>query len=163
MDVIQLPAASTARQIMELKPQGLVVSNGPGEPALNSKVINILKEMLGQMPIWGIGLGFAILALAVGAKLNKLLPGHFNGNHTIQELNSGRIGVSDQNILYTLDEKSLPGQMRVTYRSLIDNSAAGFSENKLALLGTAFNPESGGGPLGDDALFVNFISLMEQN
>ena len=159
MDIIQLPAASSARQILELKPQGLVVSGGPGNP--NSQVTDTLKELLGQMPIWGIGLGFLSLALALGGKLEKLLPGHFNGSQTILDLGSGRIGVSDQNILWTLDENVLAGQMQITYRSQIDDSAAGFVEDKLALMATAFNPETGGA--GDEALFVNFVSLMEQS
>lgn len=160
MELMVLPANTTSQQIMELKPHGLIVSSGPGSPHSIDYVVKTLSELIGKLPMWGIGLGHLALAKAAGAGLRKAIPGYFSGSQAVQETVSKKVGVSDQNLLYALDNSALPPDFRITYRNQLDDSIAGFVHNRFPLMGVSFNPEVPGCPLGDSALFADFTRML---
>ncbi len=160
LELVVLPASTGAQQIMELKPHGLIVSGGPGAPTAVPYVLAALKELIGKMPVWGIGLGHLLLAEAVGAEVEKAVPGYFAGSQTVQEMQSGKVGVSEQNITHRLRAATLPAGVKLTYSNQVDNSIAGFMHEKLPLMGVSFHPEVWGGPLGDSAPFADFTRML---
>lgn len=160
-DLMILPAGTTSRQIMDIKPHGLIVSGGPGSPQALNYVVNTLRELTGRLPMWGIGLGCLVLAEAHGAQTINAIPGYFAGSQPVKEVAGGHAGISDQNLTYTIKPDTLPADIKVSYQNQIDGSIAGFVHSKLPVMGVAFNPESSGAPLGDNALFAEFTRMLD--
>jgi len=160
--VTVVPAHTPATEALARKPDGIFLSNGPGDPAAVAYAQPIIRELLGQVPIMGICLGHQILALAVGAKTYKLKFGHRGANQPVKELSSGRIEITAQNHGFAVDEASLAGTgARVTHVSLNDGTVEGIELPEKRAFSVQYHPESSPGPHDSRSLFSRFVSLME--
>jgi carbamoyl-phosphate synthase small subunit len=160
--VTVVPAQTSAAQALAFKPDGIFLSNGPGDPAPCDYAIAAIREFIAaRIPIFGICLGHQLLALAVGARTQKMKFGHHGANHPVQNLNSGRVMITSQNHGFTVDEPSLPGNVRITHRSLFDDSNQGIELTDAPAFSFQGHPEASPGPHDVDGLFDRFIALME--
>lgn len=159
--VIAVPADSNAETILSFKPDGLVLSNGPGNPECCDYAIKEVKKLVQSLPIFGICLGHQLLALALGAKTYKLSFGHRGGNHTVKDIASGKCFISSQNHGYAVDEKSLAGtDLMVSYINLNDNTVEGLHHCNLPVMSVQFHPEATPGPQDTGYLFDQFLLLI---
>jgi len=159
--VIVMPAKSGAAEIMAIKPDGLMLSNGPGDPAAVSYVIDTVRELLGRLPIFGICLGQQMLGLAMGGKTYKLKFGHHGGNHPVKDLKTGKVYITVQNHGFCVDIDSLNKRdIEVTHVNLNDNTLEGIRHRKQPVFSVQFHPEAGPGPHDAAYLFDHFIGLM---
>ena len=160
--VTVLPAKSSAEEVLKLNPDGVFLSNGPGDPEPCDYAIAAIREILERkIPIFGICLGHQLLALAVGAKTLKMKFGHHGANHPVQDLVSRRVMISSQNHGFAVDAETLPENAEVTHVSLFDGSLQGFSLQDRPAFCFQGHPEASPGPQDVDYLFDRFISLME--
>jgi carbamoyl-phosphate synthase small subunit len=149
---------------MELEPDGVVLSNGPGDPEAVTEVIQLARELIGRVPIFGICLGHQILALAFGGRTYKLKFGHRGVNHPVKDLRTGRIEITTQNHGFCVDMDSLAGTGMVqTHVNLNDNSCEGMRHQELPIFSVQFHPEAGPGPHDACHLFDDFIELMRKH
>jgi len=160
-----VPAQTSAEHVMGMNPDGVLLSNGPGDPAACDYAIQATRELLEHgMPLFGICLGFQILGLACGAKAIKMKFGHHGSNHPVAELaalgEKQRVLITSQNHGFALDEASLPDCLRVTHRSLFDESLQGMIHQSKPAFGFQGHPEAGPGPHDAACLFNQFIELM---
>jgi len=154
------PAGATAGQIRELSPSGVLVGNGPGDPAAVTETISILRELIGTVPIFGICLGHQMLALALGAETYKLRFGHHGANVPVLNIPAGRVEITSQNHGFAVEAGSLQRVGgRVTHINLNDRSLEGFVQPDKALLAVQFHPEASPGPHDADYLFARFIEV----
>jgi carbamoyl-phosphate synthase small subunit len=159
--VVVVPAKATAAEIMALKPAGLLLSNGPGDPAAVSYVIDTVRQLLGKLPMFGICLGQQMLGLALGGKTFKLKFGHHGGNHPVKDLKTGRVYITVQNHGFCVDIDSLNKRdIEITHVNLNDNTLEGIRHKKLPVFSVQFHPEAGPGPRDAGYLFGQFIGLM---
>ena len=142
---------------------GIMLSNGPGDPAENTEIIANLRAMIGRKPIMGICLGFQMLGLALGGNTEKLLFGHRGTNHPVKDLTTGRVYITSQNHGYAVMASTLPEDVKVTHLSWNDRTVEGFECKQKQLFGVQFHPEASPGPHDTHGLFKRFISLMEEN
>lgn len=162
-NVTVVPFDTTAQEIMKMRPDGLFLSNGPGNPEDVTPVIEVVRELQGRLPIFGICLGHQMISLALGAKTFKMKFGHRGGNHPVMNLETGKIEITSQNHSYAVDDKSLEGTPLVmTHKNLLDNTAEGVESKELNIFSVQYHPESAPGPQDSDYLFDKFISLMEK-
>ena len=160
--VIRVPYDTSAREILSFRPDGVLFSNGPGDPEDVPETIKTAKELLGQLPVFGICLGHQILALASGAKTYKMKFGHRGGNHPVKNLLTGKIGITSQNHSYTVDLSSVAGTgLKVTHVNLLDGTAEGLECPEKRMFSVQFHPESAPGPEDSTALFDEFIRMTE--
>lgn len=160
--VTVVPPWTTSREILDLKPDGVLLSNGPGDPSAVTSVIETTRLLLGKIPIFGICLGHQLLCLAFGGKTYKLKFGHHGGNHPVKDLKTGKIFISVQNHGFCADENSLPDKdIEITHMNLNDNTVEGLSHRKLPVFSVQFHPEASPGPHDTKYLFENFIQLMK--
>ena len=171
--VTLLPYNTKAHTILELTPDGIMLSNGPGDPAENTDVIEEIKqicewnkEQMKSQPekaiaIFGICLGHQILALARGAKTSKLKYGHRGGNHPVKESESGRVYITSQNHGYAVENQNLPAFARQSFTNLNDGTCEGLIYTDIPAFSVQFHPEACGGPHDTNFLFDNFLKLME--
>ncbi len=155
-----VPADTSAQDILKLNPDGIFLSNGPGDPEPVTYAIRTVKALLGRKPIFGICLGHQILALALGAKTYKMKFGHRGGNHPVKNLISGRVEITSQNHGFAVDADSLSDGIEPTHRNLNDNSLEGFRCTDLPAFAVQYHPESSPGPHDSRYLFGEFIKLM---
>ena len=156
-----VPAETSADEVIKLKPNGVFLSNGPGDPGPCTYAIAATQELLKiNMPIFGICLGHQILALATGAKTYKMKFGHHGANHPVKDLNSGRVSITSQNHGFAVDEKSLPANVRPTHISLFDGSLQGLELINQAAFSFQGHPEASPGPHDIGYLFDRFINSM---
>ena len=161
--VTVLPAQTPVEEVFRLKPDGVFLSNGPGDPEPCDYAINAIKEVLGKgIPTFGICLGHQLLALASGAKTRKMKFGHHGANHPVQDLDSGRVMITSQNHGFAVDEATLPANLRVTHKSLFDGSNQGITRTDVPAFSFQGHPEASPGPHDVDYLFDRFIGLMQQ-
>ncbi|BAN34759.1 carbamoyl-phosphate synthase small subunit [Sulfuricella denitrificans skB26] len=161
--VTVLPAQTPVEEVFKLKPDGVFLSNGPGDPEPCDYAINAIKEVLGQgIPTFGICLGHQLLALASGAKTRKMKFGHHGANHPVQDIDSGRVMITSQNHGFTVDETTLPANLCVTHKSLFDGSNQGITRTDVPAFSFQGHPEASPGPHDADYLFDRFIGLMQQ-
>jgi carbamoyl-phosphate synthase small subunit len=159
--VTVVPATTPAADVLALKPDGVFLSNGPGDPEPCTYAIEAIKVFLEQnMPIFGICLGHQLLALASGAKTEKMKFGHHGANHPVQNIESGRVMISSQNHGFAVNEASLPANLRATYKSLFDGSLQGIARTDKPAFSFQGHPEASPGPHDVESLFDDFISLM---
>lgn len=159
-----VPAKTPAEQVLALKPDGVFLSNGPGDPEPCTYAITAIQSLLEQrIPLFGICLGHQLLALASGAKTEKMKFGHHGANHPVQELATGRVMISSQNHGFAVDEQSLPEYLIATHRSLFDGSLQGIKRLDCPAFGFQGHPEASPGPHDIEALFDEFIAMMEQH
>ena len=159
--VTVVPAATPASDVLALQPDGVFLSNGPGDPEPCEYAIEAIQALLRtDIPVFGICLGVQLLGLAAGARTVKMKFGHHGANHPVQDLDSGRVMITSQNHGFALDEKSLPAHIRPTHRSLFDGSLQGIELNEGRAFGFQGHPEASPGPHDVAPLFDRFISLM---
>lgn len=159
--VTVVPAQSSAEEVLALAPDGVFLSNGPGDPAPCDYAITAIQTLLAkQIPIFGICLGHQLLALAAGAKTLKMKFGHHGANHPVQDLRTGRVMISSQNHGFAVDESSLPDHIQVTHRSLFDGSNQGIALSNAPAFSFQGHPEASPGPRDVEGLFGQFSALM---
>lgn len=162
--VTVVPWNTSAEVIDSLKPDGIFISNGPGDPQDVPQTISSIKKLIGKYPIFGICLGHQIISLAYGAKTYKLKFGHRGGNHPVRDLKTGKIEITSQNHSYAVDTASLEGTPLVTtHVNLLDNTVEGVKSTKDKVFSVQYHPESAPGPQDSTYLFDRFIKLMEEN
>ena len=157
-----VPATSPAEDVLNLRPDGIFLSNGPGDPEPCDYAIKAIRTFLErQLPIFGICLGHQLLGLAAGARTVKMKFGHHGANHPVQELATGRVLITSQNHGFAVDEASLPGNVRPTHRSLFDDSLQGIELTDRPAYGFQGHPEASPGPHDLESLFDRFLLLMQ--
>lgn len=157
-----VPAKTTAKQALALNPDGIFLSNGPGDPAPCSYAIDAIKQFLNtDIPIFGICLGHQLLALACGAKTIKMKFGHHGGNHPVKDLENNKVMITAQNHGFAVDEASLPAHLRATHKSLFDGSLQGIHHNQKPAFSFQGHPEASPGPHDAASLFDHFIELIK--
>ncbi len=162
-NVTVVPYNTTAQEILNMRPDGLFLSNGPGNPEDVQEVISVVKELKGKLPIFGICLGHQMISLALGAKTFKMKFGHRGGNHPVMNMATGKIEITSQNHSYAVDVKSLENtELTLTHKNLLDDTAEGVKSEKNKLFSVQYHPESAPGPQDSAYLFDEFIALMEK-
>jgi carbamoyl-phosphate synthase small subunit len=163
--VTVVPCKTSAKEILKLNPNGVFLSNGPGDPAATGKyAISIIKELIkNNVPIFGICLGHQILALTLGAKSKKMKLGHRGANHPVKNLIKGNVEITSQNHGFEIIKKSLPKNVEVTHKSLFDNCIEGIRLKNKPIFSVQYHPESNPGPQDSVYLFKEFINYMKKN
>jgi carbamoyl-phosphate synthase small subunit len=158
--VTVVPAQTSAAAILEHKPAGVFVSNGPGDPAAVGYVIETIRALLGRIPLFGICLGHQLLALALGARTYKLKFGHRGGNHPVKDLRTQKVAITAHNHGFAVEAESLPASARVTHIDLNDGTCEGIEVPHLRAFSIQFHPEAGPGPHDALAHFSHFRRLI---
>ncbi|MFA5144429.1 MAG: glutamine-hydrolyzing carbamoyl-phosphate synthase small subunit [Candidatus Omnitrophota bacterium] len=159
---IVMPADTEAAEILKMKPDGLLLSNGPGDPAAVSYVIETTRKLMGKLPIFGICLGQQILGLALGGKTYKLKFGHHGANHPVKDLRTGKVSITVQNHGFCVDLDSLnKKEVEMTHINLNDQTLEGMRHKKLPIFSVQFHPEASAGPHDAAYLFGEFVDLMK--
>ena len=159
-----VPARTPAAEVMKHKPDGIFLSNGPGDPEPCDYAITAARELIETgTPTFGICLGHQIMALASGAKTFKMKFGHHGANHPVKDLDSGRVSITSQNHGFAVDEKSLPATLRPTHVSLFDGTLQGLARTDRPAFSFQGHPEASPGPHDIEYLFDRFVALMEKH
>ena len=162
LTVTVVPWNTTAEAIEDMRPDGIFVSNGPGDPADVPQTIETVRRLIGEYPMFGVCLGHQIISLACGAKTYKLKFGHRGGNHPVKDLATGKIEITSQNHSYAVDEKSLEGTRLVaTHINLLDYTVEGVRCEADRVFSVQYHPESAPGPRDSEYLFDLFEAMME--
>jgi carbamoyl-phosphate synthase small subunit len=163
-EVEVVPGKATSKQILAKKPDGVFLSNGPGDPAPVKYAVKTIKDMLGKVPIFGICLGHQLLGLALGARTYKLKFGHHGANHPVKNLKTGEIEITSQNHGFCVDIDSIKDHgIEMTHLNLNDNTPEGINSARLKAFSVQYHPEASPGPNDSNYLFKNFIDLMAGN
>ena len=162
-NVTIVPYDTSSEDILSLHPDGIFISNGPGDPEDVTEVIETLKKLRGTVPMFGICLGHQLLSLSYGARTYKLKFGHRGGNHPVRDLKTGRIEITSQNHSYAVDEKSLEGTgLTVSHINILDNTVEGVECAADRVFSVQYHPESAPGPQDSRYLFERFTGLMKE-
>jgi carbamoyl-phosphate synthase small subunit len=162
--VTVVPHNTSAEAVLEIKPDGIFLSNGPGDPSAMKKVVEEIKKLTTEnVPMFGICLGHQILGQAFGGETYKLKFGHRGGNQPIKDLTTGKIEIAAHNHGFAVKAESLPGNVAVTHINLNDNTVAGLQHKTLPIFSVQYHPESAPGPHDSEYLFRRFIALMEKD
>lgn len=162
-EIITVPYDTSAKEITDINPDGIMLSNGPGDPSDNTKIIQeIAKLCESNIPIFGICLGHQLLALARGAATSKLKYGHRGGNHPVKNLETGRVFITSQNHGYAVEAQSLPSFAKMSFMNVNDGTCEGVKYCDIPAFSVQFHPEACGGPKDTNFLFDDFIKLMEK-
>ncbi len=159
---IKIPSYWTAEQILALEADGLMLTNGPGDPAENTEIIKHIKKLAGKLPIFGICLGHQLFALAMGGKTKKMKYGHRGANQPVKNLETGRVYISSQNHGYEVISSSLENKAVLSYINANDGTCEGFDYPELNAYTVQFHPEACGGPRDTSFLFDKFINNMKE-
>jgi len=157
-DITVLPASTTAKEVLDLDPDLIFLSNGPGDPEDLVSVIDNIKDLIGKKPIAGICLGHQLLALALGGQTSKLKFGHRGGNHPVKDLEEGKVFITSQNHGYYVSD--VPKQVKVTQINLNDNTVEGMRHEELPIYSVQYHPEACPGPKDNDYIFDKFLDLI---
>ncbi|MCX7911369.1 MAG: glutamine-hydrolyzing carbamoyl-phosphate synthase small subunit [Dehalococcoidales bacterium] len=160
--VTVVPCTARAEEILSLDPDGILLSPGPGDPALLDYIVENVRGLIGKRPIMGICLGNQLIARAFGGKTFKLKFGHRGGNHPVRELSSGRIHITAQNHGYAVDPESIAGSgLEITHLNLNDGTVEGIRHRELPIFAIQYHAEASPGPLDNTYLFRQFVAMME--
>ena len=159
--VTVVPGKSTADEILSLKPDGVFLSNGPGDPEPLEYAINSIRELLGQLPVFGICLGVQLLGLACGGQIFKLRFGHRGANQPVMNNATRQVEITAQNHGFALDADSLPDDVEVTHINLNDNTVEGIRHKRHSAFGVQYHPEASAGPHDSHYLFREFVDMMQ--
>ncbi|WP_046214770.1 glutamine-hydrolyzing carbamoyl-phosphate synthase small subunit [Paenibacillus wulumuqiensis] len=163
-DVVVVPQDTTAEQIRRLHPDGIQLSNGPGDPKDVMHAAGVIAELLGEYPIFGICLGHQLFALACGADTEKLKFGHRGGNHPVKDLSTGRCYITSQNHGYTVKEESINGtDLEVTHINNNDKTIEGLKHSKYPAFSVQYHPEAAPGPFDNSYLFDQFLEMIREH
>lgn len=158
-----VPAETSADDVLALKPDGIFLSNGPGDPASMTKVVDEIRKLaITQVPMFGICLGHQLIGEAFGAETYKLKFGHRGGNQPIKDLTTGKVEITAHNHGFAVSEESLPADVEITHINLNDKTVAGLRHKTLPVFSVQYHPESAPGPHDSEYLFERFIKLMEK-
>lgn len=161
-DITVVPADTPAEAVLDMNPDGVLLSNGPGDPEAVTYGIENTKKLLGKKPLFGICLGHQILGLALGGRTYKLKFGHHGGNHPVMYLDSGEVEITAQNHNYCVDVESLKGRIRLTHRNLYDGTEEGMEHVELPAFSVQYHPEAGPGPNDARHIFNRFREMLEK-
>lgn len=164
-EVTVVPAKTSAKDIMSHSPDGVFLSNGPGDPrATGEYAIDVVKELIDKgIPIFGICLGHQMLALALGADVTKMVNGHRGANHPVKNLGTGNVEITSQNHGFVVREESIPDDVKITHRSLFDGSVEGLASKNKPAYCVQYHPESSPGPRDSEYLFKQFTEMMDKH
>ena len=160
-EVMAVPATAFADEMLALKPSGIVLSPGPGDPALLDYVVKIVGELIGRVPIMGICLGHQTVVRALGGKTFKMKFGHRGSNHPVKDLATGSVYITSQNHGYAVDADSLPPGLEVTHTNLNDGTVEGLRHRELPILTIQYHAEASPGPRDNEYLFDRFLEMVE--
>ncbi|CAN7087405.1 unnamed protein product [Brassica oleracea var. botrytis] len=158
-----VPSTFPASEALKMNPDGILFSNGPGDPSAVPYAVETVKELLGKVPVYGICMGHQLLGQALGGKTYKMKFGHHGGNHPVRNNRTGQVEISAQNHNYAVDPASLPGGVEVTHVNLNDGSCAGLSFPAMNVMSLQYHPEASPGPHDSDNAFREFIELMKRS
>ena len=162
--VIVVPANTRSEEILGMKPDGVLLSNGPGDPAAVKYVIDTTRELLGKVPIFGICLGQQMLGLALGGKTYKLKFGHHGANQPVKDLKTGKVSITVQNHGFCVDLDSLNKKdIEITHINLNDQTLEGIRHKQMPIFSVQFHPEASAGPHDAQYLFAEFIRMMKKH
>jgi carbamoyl-phosphate synthase small subunit len=159
-DVTLVPASTRAERILSKKPEGVFLSNGPGDPEAVPYAVETVRELLGKVPMFGICLGHQIMGLALGGKTFKLPFGHHGCNQPVSDLATGRVEITSQNHNYSVDPGSLGDRARITHVNLNDRTVEGLSVPSLSCFSVQYHPEASPGPHDSRYLFTRFYRYL---
>lgn len=159
-DVTVVPAGTSAADVLARNPDGVFLSNGPGDPEAVTSAVQACKELVGKVPIFGICLGHQILSLAQGAQTYKMPFGHHGANHPVRDDTTGRVEITSQNHSYAVDAKTIPDCLEVTHVNLNDQTVAGVRHKQHPVFSVQYHPEAAPGPLDSSHLFMRFRELV---
>jgi carbamoyl-phosphate synthase small subunit len=160
-DVMAVPARTTAESILALRPDGVVLSPGPGDPALLGYVVETVKGLIGRTPLMGICLGHQVTGIAVGGSTYKLKFGHRGANHPVKDMETGRVHITSQNHGYAVDSAGLPSSIEVSHVHLNDGTVEGLRGLSDPLLTIQYHSEASPGPLDNMYVFERFVEMVE--
>ena len=160
MSVTVVPWNTSAEEVREMNPEGVFLSNGPGDPAAVTEAVDAIRNLLGKLPIFGICLGHQILSLALGCRTYKLGCGHHGGNHPVMDFATNKIEITSHNHGFSVEEDSLPKNVRVTHRNLNDQTIEGIESLVHSAYSVQYHPEAAPGPRDASYLFGRFLEML---
>jgi carbamoyl-phosphate synthase small subunit len=160
--VTVLPGTASTEDVLAQNPDGVFLSNGPGDPEPLEYAIRTIQGLLGKKPVFGICLGHQLLSLACGANTFKLKFGHRGANHPVQRLDTGLVEITSQNHGFAVDEETLPDSLEITHRSLNDGTIEGVRHREYPAFSVQYHPEASAGPHDSHYLFEEFLAVMRK-